>query len=235
MSTVEINQTTSAFKRRRRHVLLTKEKHDDSVLEWNLPKQEDMDMLKVTAWYSKCGEYKVARVVSRYDPESLYFVAMKSRIYEYADGSRSYRMFGFIHQTEMGRPKEYRTLEGALNVCEEDAGKPSSGKGDVLQDAVTQKIDRAIAPTTVVKDGKVVHHGGKAKETIFGFPMTAVIRWMGVDCWNYDQARTALSFLKIKIADTTIHAQLRAGRKGERGPPAELSPGQERELYDLIN
>ncbi len=72
------------------------------------------------------------------------------------------------------------------------------------------------------------------RASLFGQPVTAVIRWMGDDGWSFDQAYAALAKLKIPVADTTIKAQLRAGQRGERGDPAKLSATQEHELYALI-
>lgn len=235
MSTKDLKQQPNAIKRRRRHVFLSKPAVDYSVLKWDGPINEDSDICKVWAWYSKCKRYKIARVQSNYDHEALYFVCLKQRVILTCDKSRLYSTYQFIHETEMGRPKEYKSLEGAINICELDAGLPSDGKGDVLHDAVTLKIERCIIEPKVNQDGTPVKKGGKPKETLYGHPITAVLRWMGQDFWDFDEAKTALSWLKCKIADATIHAQLRAGRKGERGPPAPITDGQAKELYEIVN
>lgn len=65
---------------------------------------------------------------------------------------------------------------------------------------------------------------------LFGFPATAVIRWMGKQKFTLAQATRALNDLKANVAKGTIQAQLRAGEKGERGDPAALTAEQEKRL-----
>lgn len=72
--------------------------------------------------------------------------------------------------------------------------------------------------------------GGKPRTTIFGHPVTAVLRWMGKQGWTFDHAARAVSSFGADIAGGTIKIQLKAGRKGERGEPAAITPDQEKEL-----
>ncbi len=66
---------------------------------------------------------------------------------------------------------------------------------------------------------------------IFGYPVTAVLRWMGVEGWSFADARAAINaFGAGGISDTTIRIQLPAGRKGDRGAPAPITKQQAAEL-----
>lgn len=71
--------------------------------------------------------------------------------------------------------------------------------------------------------------------TIFDFPVTAVLRWMGKERWTFEQARKVVNSHGCdEIADATVRAQLLAGRKGERGDPAKLNKSQIQELNKAI-
>lgn len=74
---------------------------------------------------------------------------------------------------------------------------------------------------------------GKRQE-IFGFPMTAVLRWMGREGWTIHQALHVLTALDVSCSVDTIRAQVRAGKTGQRGAPAELSIKQELELNRMV-
>lgn len=75
--------------------------------------------------------------------------------------------------------------------------------------------------------------GKRAK--LFGYPVTAVIRWMGKEGdWDFKKASKALHEFGVEVADATIQAQLRAGAKGERGDPAPLREDEANELYEAL-
>ena len=66
---------------------------------------------------------------------------------------------------------------------------------------------------------------------VFGqyFP-TAVIRWMGKEMWNFQDAQRVLTKAGCKVADATIVTQLQAGKAGQRGAPAPLTEEQAKQL-----
>ncbi len=66
--------------------------------------------------------------------------------------------------------------------------------------------------------------GRGKRQTLEGFPITASLRTLGKEGWNFEDAKEALGKIGIYPADETIRIQLLAGRKGRRGEPAELSP-----------
>ena len=71
--------------------------------------------------------------------------------------------------------------------------------------------------------------GKRAK--IFGHSVTAVLRWMGKNDWSFDDAALAVEELGGKmIADVTVKIQLKAGKVGQRGAPANITPSQARQL-----
>ena len=74
---------------------------------------------------------------------------------------------------------------------------------------------------------------GKAKTLCFGLPVTAVLRWMGSDGWDYEEARDALATLKIFPSDNTIKNQLRDGgaKQHKYGDVPQLTDKQIKELY----
>lgn len=69
---------------------------------------------------------------------------------------------------------------------------------------------------------------------VFGFPVTAVLRWMGKNDWKVKQARCVLDKMGLQaVATPTLQAQIGAGRNGQRGDPAALTPAQVKQLNDL--
>lgn len=74
--------------------------------------------------------------------------------------------------------------------------------------------------------------GGK-KAKIFGFPLTAVVRWMGKEGYSYPQVVSVLQHFDCEVVIVTVKIQMSAGKKGQRGPPADLSLSQERQLHEI--
>lgn len=70
----------------------------------------------------------------------------------------------------------------------------------------------------------------KAKTLLYGFAGTAVIRWMGGNGFNVDEARKALASYDIILNDATLKIQLKAGSLGGdcggRGEAATLTDEQ---------
>ncbi len=68
---------------------------------------------------------------------------------------------------------------------------------------------------------------------LFGFPVTAVLRWMGKEGWTFHDARKVLDAYDLQeVADGTIRTQLGCGKRGERGEPAPLTPEQVKQLEE---
>jgi hypothetical protein len=52
-----------------------------------------------------------------------------------------------------------------------------------------------------------------------GFPVTAAIRTMGVEGWEFWEVKKVLKDKNISAADQTMRIQLCNGRKGQKGAP----------------
>lgn len=81
---------------------------------------------------------------------------------------------------------------------------------------------------------KAVETSTKQRTKLFNFPITSVLRWMGQDLWSVADAIKVTNHFKIDVAEATISAQLRAGRKGTRGEPASLTEEQAAALYAIL-
>jgi len=57
---------------------------------------------------------------------------------------------------------------------------------------------------------------------------TGIVRWMGTQDLTFAEAKAVLGDAGIEMADSTIRAQLRAGKIGTRGAPAELTQTQQK-------
>jgi len=75
----------------------------------------------------------------------------------------------------------------------------------------------------------------KLVEGIKAKPKTRIIRWMGKEDFDFKQARAVLDDLGIDVKDSTIRAQLRAGKIGKRGAPASFTDAQSALLRDKKN
>lgn len=87
-------------------------------------------------------------------------------------------------------------------------------------------------PSPTPTKQKVKERTGK-KAKIFGFPLTAVVRWMGKEGFNYSQVVTVVEHFEFEVVEVTLKIQLSAGKKGLRGPPADLTLSQERQLHKI--
>lgn len=103
-------------------------------------------------------------------------------------------------------------LEKALEEAEENLRKQIEG--------ITET--RRTAPPDSQAAGN--------RATLFTYTITAVLRWMGKNGFDFDKAEKALAKHSITIAPATIRAQLLAGRKGERGDPAPITAEQAEQL-----
>lgn len=92
----------------------------------------------------------------------------------------------------------------------------------------TTAREEGVAP---VSKGKPKEDGKRKK--IYGYPATSVIRWMGKEGFSYEEAAKVLKHFGCDTAKNTVKIQLVAGKRGERGDPADLTLTQERELHKI--
>ncbi len=89
-----------------------------------------------------------------------------------------------------------------------------------------KKDKKAAGTETKTRAGKL---GGYK-----GHSITSTIRAFGKAGWSLDEARAFFVREKIAVADTTIKIQLRAGKLGEGGDPADFSQNQLKELKPKV-
>lgn len=77
--------------------------------------------------------------------------------------------------------------------------------------------------------------GGTTRPNIFGHPVTAVLRWMGQEGFDAAQAAKALRRYGVEASPVTIGIQLKAGKTGDRGSPANITDDQANEIYEKIS
>lgn len=65
---------------------------------------------------------------------------------------------------------------------------------------------------------------------LYGHPVTAVFRWMGKNGWTKEEALKVVEHFKIECSPLTVDRQIKAGSKGERGEPAEITTEQASEM-----
>lgn len=65
-----------------------------------------------------------------------------------------------------------------------------------------------------------------AAPALEGHVPTGVMRWMGQNDWSFKDAKASFTNLGVPVSDATIRAQLAAGKKGERGAPANVTQEQ---------
>lgn len=80
------------------------------------------------------------------------------------------------------------------------------------------------------QNGNEVKHRTK----LYGYAITAIIRWMGKSHWEFHEAKKVLTGLAIDVSDVTIKIQLKEGKQGGGKPPAPLTKQQRRELHKLL-
>lgn len=137
--------------------------------------------------------------------------------------------------------KRFRTArdEWEQDVAKQEASLPKREKPRAKPPApVTQsKPSRTRAPKPDRPDTPEGqgNDGSRKRELLFGHPPTAVLRAMGKKGWTIAQASAALECLGITVAECTIKIQVRAGEKGQRGAPADLSKAQWKELQEACN
>jgi hypothetical protein len=87
--------------------------------------------------------------------------------------------------------------------------------------------------STAVKVRKPRTVGKVVRGQIFGLAATAILRWMGANGWNAEDAGVCLATYGLgAMSDSTIYIQLRAGKVGDatRGPVPTLTKAQAKEL-----
>lgn len=131
-----------------------------------------------------------------------------------------------IYDREVKAVEAHKQAQATESAQGEGDKKPKTPKGEKPAAQVLSSDEN-----TKVTQGK----GGGKRYELFGQPVTAVLRWMGLNGWKFADARKALDNLGIECADGTLVAQLRAGVKQDwagRGEPAKVTDEQAKQLQD---
>lgn len=100
-------------------------------------------------------------------------------------------------------------------------------KVEEINDKLLKEINRVTTTQQAIAKGEME---APKRAELYGHSITAVLRWMGKEKWSFEDAKAAMLRKGIQLADATFRAQLLAGRKGERGEPANLTKEQEADL-----
>jgi hypothetical protein len=104
---------------------------------------------------------------------------------------------------------------------------------------IKKHADGGAAPT-IEGDNQVKLQPKQSKSKrpkIFEYPVTAVLRWMGVEGYNFQEAKKVLKQLDIDLSDITIKIQLKAGKDKDesRGEPAPITKQQANKIFQMID
>ncbi len=115
--------------------------------------------------------------------------------------------------------------EGTLKIYVEGDSRFDPWRPGKEVKSVVEEVVEVITPqpSTSKSNG---HH--KARGKLFDYPITAVLRKLGVLGWSWEEAKDALATLGIECAESTVRIQIRAGvvDDASRGEPADLTPKQ---------
>ncbi len=116
--------------------------------------------------------------------------------------------------------------EGTLKVYVEgdsrfDPWRPGQEVERVVEEPV--EVITPPQPSSSKSNGHL-----KARGKLFDYPITAVLRKLGVLGWSWEEAKSCLETLDIECAESTIRIQIKAGVVGDtsRGEPADLTTKQ---------
>jgi hypothetical protein len=98
------------------------------------------------------------------------------------------------------------------------SGSTSAVVTEEYKDAPAEKKERAP---------RIVH-----RARVFDYSVTAVLRWMGKNGWDVEDAFAAVTDIsgEYGLSMSTVKIQLLAGKKGQRGEPAPITPSQAKTL-----
>lgn len=115
-------------------------------------------------------------------------------------------------------PKPHNRVE---EFVESTSGKKSTPE---------PKGDSERSEESSVKKKEKERQEAPPKITLFGYPPTSIVRWLGANGYPLSAAESVVDYYGLPISKSTISTQWRAGTKGERGEPAPLTKEQVAEL-----
>lgn len=197
-------------------------------MKWEMEdRNKTTDFGKWCVWWTKCGKYRVVRNINELDPDESSFVACMGKTEVISRHKNLMRAF------EACRLKHIETFQ----LQDDDVANNSLAMVreaeelglDILH---SSKESEPIPSQTSLNDEGDTR--GKKRYSIFGLPVTAILRWMGKEDWTPEQAKQALAKEGIVVAKTTLQSQLHGGKVGRRGPPAKLTKEQRKTLESYV-
>lgn len=218
--------------------LLDQKQPDNTKMHWLPPSKGETILSNWTVWWDSTNRYRVVLSVSKYGHDTQFSACRRKKIKTH-DGEEA-NLIVFVGK------EHYKHLENAMQACEEAHCKRfkletvETNREDLIAKAEASKQDRVtvVAKPPSSKPSRPANAvslvTGKARISMLGHPVTAVLRFMGKDEFDFGMARKVCDHFGIEVADNTIRAQLAAGRKNERGPAAALTQDEINKLYDAV-
>jgi len=119
-----------------------------------------------------------------------------------------------------------------LDQCYSDGSETEARKGKEIMEKESKAESKAETGGTS-QDSKESGRGGHNRVKWFGFPATDVCRWFGAMGYKTKDCIEAAKKMGIDINESTIRNQVPAGKRGDRGQPAQLTRDQRHEV-DLV-
>lgn len=125
-------------------------------------------------------------------------------------------------------------IDGMMFRCNRPLSQPAPEltASEVIKVTKPQaKVQAQASDQAVIEEFNAVRTPKTNRNTLFGFAATAIIRWLGKQGASFDTAKQVLEGNGLAgLSDSTIKIQLRAGVKGDRGEPANLTEEQAKQL-----
>lgn len=129
------------------------------------------------------------------------------------------------------------------------SGASYDEKSREIEQDTSKSVDRSTAPTTKVPvekkslrwssanpptavSGKHEKSKTTGRPVLYGYPFSAVVRWLAAKGYGEKDIRKVLAHFKVTISDQTIKCQVNAGKKGKNhyGPLPKISDKDHKEL-----
>lgn len=207
----------------------------DEQLTWLPPVREETDIVSALVYHTNCGRYCVWFQTDRHDGDTRYVVGYKRTVTQQGGKRHTFVDLLLIPGQKSFYPQEFRDLGTALEAAEEVHCQRTK-RTTVASNR--EELAPPRRPPNKPRRGasEPGPRPGKARISLFGHPVTAVLRWLGANDWKVDDVKKVLGELGLEVADSTIAIQLRAGKVGDqsRGEPAPITEAQANELLDLL-
>ncbi len=206
----------------------------DEQLTWLPAVAEESDIVIAQVWRTNCGRYCVW-FQTEPDGDTRYIVGYKRTVTQVGGNRHTFMDLVIDPDRKSFYPLELHDLGTALATAEKVHCQRTK-RATVASNREELAPPRQAPTKTRREPGEPGQRPGRTRISLFGHPVTAVLRWLGANSWKPEEVRKVLAELGLEVADATIAIQLRAGKTGDqsRGEPAPLTEAQANELLDLL-